>query len=82
LDFDDVSVYEMNLLISANSFDEVSKLAEMSQHFEETQRVVVVGGKKNRLMTTTKVLVIFVFILPRHSLAGVFIQLTCFTFSK
>jgi len=46
LDFDDVSVYEMNLMKSANGFDEVSQLAEMSQHLKNPACGCLWGQRK------------------------------------
>ena len=50
----------MNLLKSANGFDEFSQLAEMSQHLKNTA-CGYCGGKKNRLMTITIVSGLFYF---------------------
>ena len=60
----------MNLLISANRFDEVSQLAEMSQYLKNTARGCCGGQEKSFNDDIIRVFVVWFIILPRRSSRG------------
>jgi len=58
------------LLISANRFDEVSQLAEMSQYLKNTARGCCGGQEKSFNDDIIRVFVVWFIILPRRSSRG------------